>query len=121
MECRLHRLTWIHTATVMERITLVACRTTADGNVISHFAVGANAALADASIDADTVLTGLIQSALDVIGAFTSSAVGEGIAAVARWTRADGTSAERLLTDCTGSAWTARAALSCKVLGKNCY
>lgn len=91
----------------MERIALVAKWTTADCNVISHFAIGADTALADACIDADTVLTGLVQSTIDVIGAFTSTAVAEGIATVARWTRADGTSAESLLANCTSSTWIA--------------
>lgn len=74
--------------------------------MVLHFAVGVCATLTDAWVDAISIMASLAETAFYVIGTFTSTAIGEWIAAVAGWTRADGATAQCLLADGIGAAGT---------------
>lgn len=80
--------------------------------MIFHLAVGVCATLTDARVYAVSIMASLAETAFYVIGTFTSTAIGEWIAAVAGRARADGSSAECLLADGVCAAGIARTTLS---------
>ena len=94
-------------ATRAEGIALVASGTAAGGDVVADLAIRIHAARSDAGIDALTVAADLGASTLVVVQAAAAMTIGQRVALVARRTRADGSSAHRLLATCTCSAWVA--------------
>lgn len=94
-----------------EGVATVTFGTAAGGHSVPYLTIGIHATSSDARIDALSVLADLGASALVVVQATAAVAVGEWIALVAGWARADGTSSHRLLATCSRSAWTARTSL----------
>lgn len=106
----------INTMAGSEWIASVACGATANGNVIFGLTIGIETTSAHTGIHTAIILALQISTAVDVIQTFATIAGCQGIATMARWAGADGTTASIL----ANSIHTARIAMAGISAGISC-